>query len=70
MTEKSLFTEEDVKLMEQLPEAEQQVFMRRFAQASMAMRLADDVWGAARDKITDELDILIKDIKDRLAAEK
>lgn len=69
MEEKPLFTDEDVKQLEQLPEAEQQAFMRRFAQASMAMRLADDVWSAARDKITDDLDQLIKDIKDRLAAE-
>jgi hypothetical protein len=70
MEPKSLFTEEDVKRMEQLPEAEQQAFMRRFAQASMAMRLADDVWESTRDKISVELDILIKDIKNRLAAEK
>jgi hypothetical protein len=70
MEPKSLFTEEDVKKMEQLPEAEQMVFMRRFAQASMEMRLADDVWESTRDKISVELDILIKDIKNRLAVEK
>lgn len=70
MEPKSLFTEEDVKRMEKLPESEQQVYIRRFAEASMKMRLADDAWERVAEEIRKDLDQLVDEIKKRLAAEK
>jgi hypothetical protein len=61
------FTEEDLHNLELLPESEQNAFRRRFSQISMEQRIADDKWEMARDKAVDTANLLISDIKVRLA---
>lgn len=60
------FTEEDAKKLALLPESEQAVFYRRFAEISMRVKIADDVWEQTRDELAKEIDKLVEDIHKRL----
>ena len=62
-----LFTESDKNNLEKLPESEKEAFYRRFAEISMRRRLADDTWNAKVERIEEDCDALIADIKGRIA---
>jgi len=62
-----LFTERDKNTLEKLPESEKEAFYRRFAEILMRRRLSDDTWNAKVERIEQDCDALIADIKERIA---
>jgi hypothetical protein len=61
------FTEKERSAMRNLPQAEQEVFQRRLSDITMRKLIADSAWEKVIDEITDDTNVLVSDIKARIA---